>query len=58
MTEQHRLAAVVSANIGGYSKLVGGDETGTLEYLQTEQASSSLQSHPSKDEALRAAWGG
>ena len=30
MTEQRRLAAIVSADIAGYSRLMGRDESGTL----------------------------
>ncbi|HZY53694.1 MAG TPA: adenylate/guanylate cyclase domain-containing protein [Reyranella sp.] len=35
MTEQRRLAAILVADVVGYSKLVGEDETGTLERLQS-----------------------
>jgi len=34
MTEQRRLAAIVSADIAGYSKLMGRDESGTLAALK------------------------
>jgi adenylate cyclase len=34
MTEQRRLAAILVADVVGYSKLVGSDETGTLARLQ------------------------
>ena len=34
MTEQRRLAAILVADVVGYSKLVGSDETGTLAALQ------------------------
>ena len=34
MTDQRRLAAILVADIVGYSKLIGGDETGTLAQLQ------------------------
>ena len=30
MTEQRRLAAIVSADVAGYSRLMGQDESGTL----------------------------
>ena len=30
MTEQRRLAAIVSADVAGYSRLMGRDESGTL----------------------------
>ena len=31
--EQRRLAAIVSADVAGYSRLMGGDESGTLAVL-------------------------
>src|SRR5215203_6070906 len=34
MTEQRRLAAILVADVVGYSRLVGSDETGTLAKLQ------------------------
>jgi adenylate cyclase len=34
MTEQRRLAAIVSADVAGYSRLMGRDETGTLAALK------------------------
>ena len=34
MTEQRRLAAIVSADVSGYSRLMGRDETGTLAALK------------------------
>jgi adenylate cyclase len=34
MTEQRRLAAIVSADIAGYSRLMGRDESGTLAALK------------------------
>jgi len=34
-TEQRRLAAILVADVVGYSKLVGADEAGTLAKLQT-----------------------
>ena len=34
MTEQRRLAAILVADVVGYSKLVGSDEVGTLSKLQ------------------------
>jgi adenylate cyclase len=33
-TEQRRLAAIVSADIPGYSRLMGRDESGTLARLR------------------------
>lgn len=35
MTERRRLAAILVADVVGYSKLVGSDETGTLAQLQS-----------------------
>src|SRR5215475_2888205 len=35
MTEQRRLAAIVSADVVGYSRLMGRDETGTLAALKS-----------------------
>jgi adenylate cyclase len=32
-TEQRRLAAIVSADVAGYSRLMGRDESGTLAAL-------------------------
>jgi adenylate cyclase len=34
MTEQRRLAAIVSADVAGYSRLMGRDESGTLSALK------------------------
>ena len=33
MTEQRRLAAILSADVTGYSRLMGRDENGTLVLL-------------------------
>ena len=33
-TEQRRLAAIVSADVVGYSQLIGSDEAGTLARLR------------------------
>src|SRR5215510_10883616 len=35
MTEQRRLAAIVSADVAGYSRLMGKDESGTLAALKS-----------------------
>lgn len=35
MSEQRRLAALVSADVAGYSRLMGRDESGTLTALKT-----------------------
>jgi adenylate cyclase len=40
MTEQRRLAAIVSADVAGYSRLMGRDESGTgtrLRRVRTER---------------------
>src|SRR5260370_32627392 len=37
MTEQRRLAAIVSADVAGYSRLMGRDESGTLAALKALQ---------------------
>ena len=37
MTEQRRLAAILVADVVGYSKLVGKDEAGTLTQLRALQ---------------------
>lgn len=34
MSEQRRLAAIVSADVAGYSRLMGRDESGTLDELK------------------------
>ena len=34
MTEQRRLAALVSADVAGYSRLIGQDENGTVAALK------------------------
>ena len=38
MSEQRRLAAILVADVVGYSKLVGSDEAGTLTKLQALRA--------------------
>jgi hypothetical protein len=35
MTEQRRLAAIVSADVAGCSRLMGRDESGTLKTLKS-----------------------
>jgi class 3 adenylate cyclase len=34
MTEQRRLAAILVADVAGYSRLMGSDEAGTLALLE------------------------
>jgi adenylate cyclase len=31
MTASHRLAAILAADVAGYSRLIGADESGTLQ---------------------------
>jgi len=38
MTEQRRLAAIVSADVAGYSRLMGRDESATLAALKALQS--------------------
>ena len=38
MTEQRRLAAIVSADVAGYSRLTGRDESGTLARLRKNRS--------------------
>lgn len=39
MNEQRRLAAILVADVVGYSRLIGSDEAGTLTLLQTLKGS-------------------
>ena len=63
MTEQRRLAAIVSADVAGYSRLMGRDESGTLaalKALRLEVVDPAIASHggvalpPSSPPTLRA----
>src|SRR5262247_931579 len=48
MTEQRRLAAIVSADVAGYSRLMGRDESGTLaalKVLRLEVVDPAIASH-------------
>lgn len=38
MTATRRLAAILAADVAGYSRLMGADEEGTLERLKTLRA--------------------
>jgi adenylate cyclase len=38
MSEQRRVAAAVSADVAGYSRLMGRDESGTLAALKERRA--------------------
>src|SRR5260370_20529546 len=46
MSEARRLAAILAADVGGYSRLMGTDEEGTRERLRRCAASLSIQSLP------------
>ena len=35
MSQTRRLAAILAADVAGYSRLIGADEEGTLERLET-----------------------
>jgi len=43
MTASRRLAAVLAADMAGYSGLMGADEEGTLERLKTLRRESSIR---------------
>jgi len=34
MSQTRRLAAILAADVAGYSRLIGADESGTLEHLK------------------------
>ena len=38
MSQTRRLAAILAADVAGYSRLIGADEEGTLERLKTLRA--------------------
>jgi len=49
MTEQRRLAAIVSADVAGYSRLMGRDERGTLAALKSfAETDPAIASHGSR----------
>ena len=43
--EQRRLAAIVSADIAGYSRLMGRDESGTLAALKVSRSHNDARPH-------------
>ena len=43
MTQTRRLAAILAADVVGYSRLMGADEEGTLERLKTLRRESSIR---------------
>jgi class 3 adenylate cyclase len=42
MTATRRLAAILAADVAGYSRLMGADEEGTLALLKTIRAAETL----------------
>jgi len=52
-TEQRRLAAIVSADVAGYSRLMGRDESGTLARLATVPARVPTYAALAKDQRAR-----
>ena len=56
MTASRRLAAILAADVAGYSRLMGADEEGTLERLKAlrhELLDPTIAEHPRRT-ALRA----
>jgi adenylate cyclase len=55
MTQSRRLAAILAADVAGYSRLMGADEEGTLERLKAlrrepgDPRSRNTGSHPRAD---------
>jgi hypothetical protein len=47
MSQTRRLAAILAADVAGYSRLMGADEEGTLDRLKALAASSSIRKSPS-----------
>jgi len=43
---ERRLAAILAADVAGYSRLMGADEGGTLQALETNGPSSSIRRSP------------
>src|SRR5437660_9280637 len=46
MSQTRRLAAILAADVAGYSRLMGADEEGTLERLKLRAASLSIRKSP------------
>jgi class 3 adenylate cyclase len=46
MTQTRRLAAILAADVTGYSRLMGADEEGTLERLKSLRHESSIRQSP------------
>jgi hypothetical protein len=54
--ERRKLAAIVAADVVGYSRLMGRDESGTLAHLRKNRAERLENRHdPEQREALRSA---
>ena len=56
MTEQRRLAAILVADVVGYSKLIGSDEAGTLAQLRLCGPKSSSPTSPSTPDGYSSQW--
>ena len=56
MSEQRRLAAILVADVVGYSKLVGRDEAGTLAQLRALRTRSSSRPSPSTPDGCSRQW--
>jgi adenylate cyclase len=56
MTEQRRLAAILVADVVGYSKLMGSDEAGTLAQLEALGAEISSPRSPSTLDGCSSPW--
>ena len=50
MSQTRRLAAILAADVAGYSRLMGADEEGTLERLKALRANSSIRKSPQSDD--------
>ena len=48
MNQTRRLAAILAADVAGYSRLMGADEEGTLERLKETRPSASLPAYRSQ----------
>ena len=57
MTEQRRLAAILVADVVGYSKLIGSDEAGTLAQLaRTAHGDHRARRSPSTLDGCSSLW--
>ena len=55
-SEQHRLAAILVADVVGYSKLIGSDEAGTLAQLEALRTEISSPTSPSRLAGCSSLW--